>query len=124
MPPLPETDGLPLWLRIVIALAFGLAALLAAIGGYFKADRTPSRQTGEGSAILGASIADMGAIRRLSDVCAELTRHFIDLGAKIEHLERTLQDDIHFRRQANDIGNELCQRMRELREAIDRASSR
>mgnify|MGYP001559045961 CR=1 FL=1 len=111
MPQAPNIDGLPTWLQICITLLFGAATLLLAIKGYRLSGG--KLDPGQSAAILGAQIADMGAVRHLADVCIKL------IGA-IEVLDRTISDQVHWDRQQIELMREECQRLRELRESMDR----
>lgn len=110
----PHIDGLPLWAQIAISLLFGLAALGAAYKGYFTRSK-PDVQAGDKqtAAILGASIADMGAIRHLSD-CV------IQLQGTIERLRSALDEHTHHERNSIELERELCARLRELREVLEK----
>lgn len=114
MPTQPPLEGLPLWAQVVISLAIGLATLGVAFKGYFNKDKpdvTPGdKQT---AAILAASIVDMGAIRNLSDTV-------IRLDATIGRLIDAMDDSTHYERNGNELNKELCARLRELREVIER----
>lgn len=109
----PPVDGLPLWLQVVVLIMFGVAALIAAAAGYRKAQ--PEKQ--EQATLLGASIADMGAIRHLSDVC-------IQLSGNIQGLERALENETHFRRETNELLRESCGRLRDIRDRLDKRGYR
>ena len=113
--PPPHIDGLPFWAQIAISLIFGLAALGAAYKGYFSKGDKPAITAAEPqtAAILAASIADMGAIRNLSD-CV------VRLDTSVVALTRTIGDQTHFERNNNEALNELCARLRELREELER----
>ncbi len=121
MPNPPNIDGLPLWLQICITVLFGLATLFVAAKGYFSSTRG-----GEGAAMLSgsagaqpiqqvqsAAIADMGAIRHLSDVC-------IILSGKIESSEQATREHTHWLRSQHELDREICARLRELKEALER----
>lgn len=108
MPQPPNVDGLPGWLQITITLLFGIATLAVAVNGYRR------RQPDPIVAAPMAHIADMTAIRSLTDACHNLT------GA-IVSLERSIDDHTHFERQTAELQREICQRLRELKERLDRS---
>lgn len=115
MPNPPPLDGLPLWLQIVLTLAFGGAALGVAYKGYFIKDKHPDVQSGDKqtAAIMAATIADMGAIRHLSDCVVRLT-------GVIETLTRAVEEQAHHERNSNDTMREMCARLRGLSEELVR----
>lgn len=120
MPNAPNVDGLPLWLQIFVSLVFGAATLAVGISGYLarkSGGKTDEHQTAR---LLGATIADMGALRRLSDSCVQLDGHIITLSNQIGRLDDTLQDQIHWDRDRNELMREISQRLRELKERLDR----
>jgi hypothetical protein len=110
----PHIDG-PIWLQLLVTVVFGLAALGAAYSGYFNKSAKGSVAAAEptSAAILGASIADMGAIRNLSD-CV------VRLDASIVALTRIIEDQTHYTRNGIELTREECARLRELREVADR----
>ena len=110
-PAAPNVDGLPTWLAVLVSLIFGLATIGAAVGGYRKrADREPG---GAGNTVL-ASIPDMSAIRQLTDQSRILCQ-------QIESLEASMRDHTHYLRNKIETDQELCQRLRELKEEIARS---
>lgn len=114
MPEQPPLDGLPLWAQLAISFVVGLATLAVALKGYLIRDKPAvTGHEPTTAAILGASIADMGAIRNLSD-CV------VRLDASIVALTRTISDDMHYRREGIELNRETCARLRELREASER----
>lgn len=115
MPAAPNVDGWPLWAQIPFLMAFGLLSLWLGYKGYAArpSQRDQERHTGESAQILGASIADMGAIRQLSTSCAILAD-------RIESLEGAVREQTHWVRNAFEQERELCQRLRELREEMAR----
>lgn len=112
MPQPPNVEGLPPWLQITATLLFGIVTLIIGIKGYLKADPLKPLDNAQ---IIGAQIADMGAIRRLSDVCSEL-------GYQVKSLEDAIREQTHYDRERSELMRELCQRLRELRERLDRSS--
>lgn len=109
----PHVDGLPLWAQITISLVFAVAALIAAWSGYFKKqDRGVSAEPAS-AAILAASIADMGAIRQLSDVCIRL------IGA-VDTLTKAVDEHTHYERNSIEISREICLRLAELKAELER----
>lgn len=121
MPSPPNIDGLPIWLQIAITLCFGIATLVVAFKGYFRKEPT----AGAGAAIISAqpggplqqvqsaAIMDMVAIRNLSDACLRLAGH-------MESLEQAIRDQTHWTRTDYELNREVCARLRELREALER----
>jgi hypothetical protein len=109
----PHIDG-PLWAQLLISIVFGLAALGAAYRGYFsKGSAKATTAEPQTAALLAASIADMGAIRNLSDVCVRLT-------AAVETLTKSVDEHTHHERNSVEISREICQRLRELKEELER----
>lgn len=109
MPQPPNVDGLPGWLQITITLLFGVVTLVVGIRQYQRRPRDdmPMMQAPM------AHLADMGAIRHLAD-----TNHA--LAGEVVSLERCLSELTHHTRQGNEISRELCQRLREVKERLDR----
>lgn len=111
---MPALNGLPFSLQVLLSILFGLAALGAAFSGYFKkgvdkvAPDTPAT-----AAILSATIADMGAIRHLSD-CT------IRLQGAVDNLTKTVEEATHHERNNIEVARELCARMRSLCEQMER----
>lgn len=110
MPQPPNVDGLPDWLKIVVTLVFGAATLFAVMRGYKNG---PKETASGGATTTIAHLADMGAVRHLSDVC-----HNLD--SDVVALERQISELTHFTRAQIEIEREVCQRLRELRESMDR----
>jgi hypothetical protein len=116
VPSQPPIDGLPLWAQLVISFVIGLATLLVAAKGYLVKEHKQQGLVPEGSqsaAILGASIADMGAIRNLSD-CV------VRLDASVQALTRCIDESTHYERNNVEISREMCARLRELAEELQR----
>jgi hypothetical protein len=110
----PHIDGLPLGWQITISLIFGLAALGAAYSGYFKkSEKAIQSAEPQTAAIMAASIMDMGAVRHLADVCIILT------GA-IDTLTKSVDEHTHHERNSVEISREICARLRELKEELER----
>ncbi len=121
MPSAPNLDGLPLWLQITLTLAFGLATLRVAFTGYFKPKSEGAALVTGGSGlpvsqVQSALLTDMGAIRHLSDVCIQLT-------GKMESMETAVREQTHWIRTQHELDREICARLRELREAIERRAT-
>lgn len=111
MPSAPNVEGLPLWLQLAVSIAFVATTMLVAIRGYLPKPHLPPG--GDNAQIIGAQFADMGAVRRLADCC-------IELGVKMEGLEAAIREDTHWRRDGIELLREACQRLRELREHLER----
>jgi hypothetical protein len=113
VPTQPPLDGLPLWAQIAISMMIGVATLAVALSGYFK----KSEKTTEGSTttatIAAATLMDNMSIRALSDQLAHLS-------ADVVSLERAMADSTHWTRSKFEQDREVCQRLRELREVLDR----
>ncbi len=110
MPATPPLDGLPLWLQVIVTIMFGAATLGVAFKGYRKPHAGPVPEISSGAptaAIIGASIADMGAIRRLSDTVAHLD-------GSVVALTTTINENIHWSRNQADELREVCQEIRVL----------
>lgn len=121
MPTQPPIDGLPLWAQLTISFVIGLATLAVAVKGYFVRDKgdgggkrshllPDSPQT---AAIMAATIADMGAIRNLSD-CV------LRLDTTIQALMKSIDEATHHERNNVEVSREVCQRLRELHEELVR----
>jgi hypothetical protein len=117
MPNAPQLEGLPLWLQLILTVAFGLGTLAVAFKGYRKgsvdATAAPTGGQGEQIRILAASIADTGSQRHLADTVVQLT------GAVI-NLDRGVGDLTHWVRSKFEQDREICQRLRELKEELER----
>lgn len=109
MPQAPNVEGLPQWMQIAVSITFVIVTLVIAARGY-KSGTEPT-VTQPNATI--AHLADMGAVRHLSDVCHQLH------GAVVS-LERAIEDQTHFMRSHIEVEREICQRLRELRERLDR----
>jgi len=107
MPNAPNVEGLPLWLQIGVTLLFGIVTLLVGWRGYFPREkpltRSPETQ----------NLFDMVHAERLSEAMRTMALELLNLA-------RTLSENTHHLRESNEITQEACQRMRELRERIDR----
>ena len=110
----PDLSGLPIWAQLLITVIVGLGTLGVAFKGYFakKAPDAPNTDKGM-SALVAASVQDMGHMRHLADVCITLT------GAVNRNTEQ-LNDNEHQAKNANKLYEEHCARLRELREATER----
>lgn len=106
----PSVDGLPLWAQIGVTLLMGIGTLLIGLRGYIG-----HRRHDESEAPAIAHLADMSAVRNLTD-----TNH--ELIGTIVSFQRSLEDQTHYLRQHIELERELCQRLRELRERFDRGS--
>jgi hypothetical protein len=115
VPSQPPIDGLPLWAQLTISFIIGLATLLVAFKGYLVKDshRGLVPESPSSAAILGATIADMGAIRNLAD-CV------VRLDASVVALTRCIDESTHYERNNVDISREVCARLRELCEELQR----
>lgn len=110
MPQAPKLDGLPLWLQITLSAVFALVTLIIAFRGY---------QTGNKPNVIEAKttiahLADMSAVRALTDVCHQLT-------GEVVHLTRAIADMSHYIREQSELDREICARLRELREALEKS---
>jgi hypothetical protein len=118
VPTQPPIDGLPLWAQLAISFLIGLATLGVAFKGYLVKDKpTLSPSEPQSAAIMAATIADMGAIRNLSD-CV------VRLDASIVAMTRQIEEEIHYRRTAIELDREVCARLRELREVLEQREGR
>lgn len=115
MPTQPPLDGLPLWAQILISLMIGVGTLGVAFKGYFsKSEKTTANGTGATTAtIAAATLMDNLSIRQLSDQLAHLSGDVVSL-------ERALADNTHWVRSKYEQDRELCQRLREAREAAEK----
>lgn len=109
MPQPPNVDGLPGWLQVTITLLFGAVTLIVGLKGY----RSRPRDDAPVIQAPMAHIADMSAIRHLTETCHTLC------GA-IVSLERSLNEHTHYERQSAELEREVAQRLRELKERLDR----
>lgn len=117
VPTQPPIDGLPVGWQIAISVIVGLATLAVAFKGYFVGDKDKrshivpdSPQT---AAIMAATIADMGAIRNLSD-CV------LRLDVNVQALIKAIDESTHHERNNVEISREVCARLRELVEELER----
>lgn len=109
MPEAPNVDGLPVWLQVAVSLVFGIVTLAVGLKGYLnRPDPTPP-----GTQPAFAQIIDASAIRNLTETCQHLS-------AEVQSLERSIVDHCHYVRQSIEVNREVCQRLRELRERMDR----
>jgi Tfp pilus assembly protein PilO len=110
----PDLSGFPIWAQLLISVIVGVGTLGIAFKGYFskKAPDAPNTDRGM-TALVAASVQDMGHMRHLADVCIRLT------GA-VERLTDQMGDNEHEARNANKLYEEHCARLRELREATER----
>lgn len=114
MPTLPATDGLPIWAQVLVSILVCVATLAVAFKGYFG--KGEGRSKGEESATLaGASVLDNLSMRQLSDALAHLSNDVVNL-------ERTMGENTHWVRCKHEQDREICQRLRELREELERRS--
>jgi hypothetical protein len=124
MPTAPQLDGLPLWLQVILSMAFGIAALAVAFRGYRKgstdAGASPVDDQGSQVRILAASIADTGAQRHLADTIVHLDGSVVRAIEASTSLERSVTENTHWTRSKWEQDRELCQRLRELKEAMER----
>lgn len=125
-PPAPNLSGFPLWLQIVLYAAFGLTTLFLAFRGYKK----PEASTETKGQVLSASIADMGAIRHLSDVIAllvskvdgtEVTIRIEASGLKstLDSLETAIREHTHWTRNDYELQREVVGKLRRLTELLE-----
>lgn len=112
MPQAPNVDGLPVWLQIAVTVVFGLVTLGVGMRGYLR----PAGPSSDQTQTTFAHLADMGAIRHLAEVNHQLC-------SEVVSLERAISDHAHYLRQQMELQRELCQRMRELRDRLDRGVS-
>lgn len=112
VPTQPPLDGLPLWAQITISMLIGVATLGVAFKGYFTKDK-PATNGSTTATIAGAALMDNMSIRQLSDQLAHLS-------ADVVSLERAMADSTHWTRSKFEQDREVCQRLRELREVMDR----
>lgn len=115
VPTQPQLDGLPLWAQLLISLLVAGATILIAAKGYLTKNSTPDVQAGDkqSAVVLASTIADMGAVRHLSDVC-------IRLSGCVDKLTDAIEDNTHHTRNRIDLDREIAQRMREAREATEK----
>lgn len=119
MPTTPPLDGLPFAIQLLLTLLFGVAALAVAFKGYFTKGQRPTVTTTEPTttALMAASIMDAGAVRHLSDVC-------INLSGCVDRLTDAIEENTHHNRIEIELDREICARLRELREALERRPDR
>jgi hypothetical protein len=116
VPTQPPISGLPLWAQLTISFIIGLATLAVAFKGYFIKDK-PAITGAEPSsaAILAASITDGFAMRTLNE-------SVVRLDAAIDTLTKAIDEHTHHERNSIELERELCARLRELREVLERRS--
>ncbi len=113
MPEAPNLEGYPQWLQVVVSLAFAALTIIIGVRGYKagpKQDETKSNTT-------IAHLSDMGAVRHLTTATEALH-------VEILSHNRLVADHTHYLREQIDVNREICQRLRELREAMDRQRPR
>lgn len=101
----------PLVVQVIIALCIGLGAILTAYLGYRK--RVEREPPGAAQTVL-ASIPDMSAVRQLTETCRVLCE-------RIEQFDAAMRDHTHYLRNKIEVDQELCMRLRELKEEIIRS---
>lgn len=111
-------EGLPVWAQIVISILTCIAALGVAFKGYFREEplksiEGPSQTT---ALLAAASIADMGAMRHLSDVMTVLS-------GQVTTLSNVVTEATHHERNNVEVSREICSRMRELCEQMERTNA-
>lgn len=117
-PSAPNVEGLDPWLQIVVTIAFVFAMIIGAFHAYRKNEaKAEEREPGGAAQTVIAAIQDTGATRHLADVNLALI-------GEIQSLEREIKDNTHWTRAKWEQDRELCQRLRELREAMDRGAGR
>lgn len=118
MPNLPDTSGLPVWAQILVSILVCIAALAVAFKGYFgKKDDSAAPVS---ATVASATLMDNMSMRQLSDQLAHLS-------ADVVSLERAMNDSTHWvrskyeqDRSKYEQDREICQRLRELREIMER----
>lgn len=113
VPTQPPLDGLPFWAQIAISILIGVGTLGAAFKGYFIKGDKPATNGGTTATIAGATLMDNLSIRQLSDQLAHLSGDVVSL-------ERAMTDNTHWVRSKFEQDREICQRLREAREAAER----
>jgi hypothetical protein len=90
----------------------GVATLGVAFRGYFSkaSEKTDTAHT---AMVAGATLMDNISIRLLSEAISNLS-------GEVVSLERELKDNTHWVRSKHEQDRELCQRLRELKEAMER----
>jgi C4-dicarboxylate-specific signal transduction histidine kinase len=110
----PDIANFPFWGQLLISAIVGIGALGTAMWGYFakKAPEAPNTDRGM-TALVAASVQDMGHMRHLADVCIQL------MGAVNRNTDQ-LQENEYQARNANKLNEETCARLRESREETER----
>jgi hypothetical protein len=111
VPQAPNVDGLPVWLQVLVSVAFVLATMFVAAQGYRR--RLEREPPGAGQTVL-AAFPDMSAVRQLTDMCRVLS-------GEVQKLDSSMIDHTHYMRDKIEVDRELCMRLRELREEIIRS---
>jgi predicted membrane-bound mannosyltransferase len=109
-PSAPNVEGLPPWLQVIVCVPFALALMIGALRTYKKAEL---REPAGASQAVVAAFPDMTAVRQLTDQCRVLSEH-------VDSLNATLRDHTHYLRNKIEVDQEVCQRLRELRDEIVR----
>jgi hypothetical protein len=107
----PNVEGLPPWLQVLVCVPFALALLIASFRTYRKAE---AREPAGAAQTVVAAFPDMTAVRQLTDQCRVLAEH-------VDSLNATFRDHTHYLRNKIEIDQELCMRLRELKEEIVRS---
>lgn len=111
MPNLPDTSGLPVWAQILVSILVCIAALAVAFKGYFE--KKDDSAAPVSATVASATLMDNMSMRQLSDQLAHLSAYVISL-------ERAMNDSTHWTRSKFEQDREICQRLRELREIMER----
>lgn len=111
----PSLEGFPIWAQVLISILFGLATLFVSIKGYFGKKPAPEvkGETTTTAVVAGASLMDNMSIRALSDQLSHASNDVLSL-------ERALNENTHWVRSKFEQDRETCQRLRELREVMER----
>lgn len=116
MPTLPATDGLPVWAQVLVSVLVCIATLAVAFKGYFGKSAVPTDALPEAKVTAGVLLDNL-SIRMLSDQLSHLSNDVVSL-------ERAIGDNTHWVRSKFEQDREVCQRLRELRDALEAAAKR
>jgi len=113
VPTLPDTSALPVWAQILVSILVCLGTLGVAFKGYFKKSDEATVTAQTTATLAGATVMDNLSIRMLSDAIANLSNDVVSL-------ERCMTEHNHWLRNKIDLDKEVAQRLRELREVLER----
>lgn len=101
-----------MWAQILITVIIGIGTLGASLKGYFGNKNLPAA-TNQTASIAGASVVDNAIFYRLVETVVVLNSNVVGLNT-------TVAESTHHNRNEIDLLREMCQRLRELVEEMER----